>query len=155
MKKKNLLYWRIINTIFLGTTLFLPWKVLCSDVLLGVCFEISGWNAIFSSIKVIVESPELLSYIQGTLIRIGEVCLIFYTLLSFILIVIYSHSRIKYLRRLVLIVIVLSVPIGIQIVEPMFNTGLTGGYWLVCIGVLSGLLLESAEIIHLEPTESS
>jgi hypothetical protein len=139
----------------LGAALFLPWKVICSDIFLGACFEILGWSALFISIKVIIEAPELLSYIQGTLIRIGEVCLIFYALLNCILIMVSNHFLTRYLQRLLLITIILSLLMSVQIVEPMFNTGLTWGYWLTCIGLLSCLLLEISETIHLKPTESA
>lgn len=149
MNKRNTLYWRITNTVFLLISFFLPWHVVCSDVRLDFCFDVPGWRVVFISIEVLLEAPELLSYIEGTLIDVGEVCLILYTLLNCTLIVAYHHSVTKYLRRLSLITIVFSILMIRQIGEPMFNTGLTWGYWLTCIGLLSGLILEIVEPVLL------
>lgn len=145
MAKKTVLHWRIINTVFLLTTFFLPWHVVCSDVRLDFCFNVSGWRVVFISIEVLIEAPELLSYVRGTLIDVGEVCLMLYTLLNCILLMLYNYFSIRYLRRLLLITIVLSILMSLQIGKPMFNTGLTWGYWLTGIGVLSSLLLEISE----------
>lgn len=155
MNNKILLYWRIMNIVFLITTFFLPWVVVCSDVILDACFKISGWSKLYISIEVIMNNPELLSYVQGTLIKIGELCLMVYTLLNCILIMAYNHFLTKYLRRLLLVMGVLSILMTIQIFEPMFNAGLTWGYWMTCIGLLSGLFLETLELIPLKQNKST
>ncbi len=153
MNKKIFLYWRIINTVLLGIALFLPWEVIYSDVAPITSFESPGWMVLFISFEVLIEDPKVLDYFQGTLIRVGETCFIFYMLLNCILVMRYNHSLSQYLRTPLLLTGIFSVLISIQIFEPMFNMGTTWGYWVTCIILLSGLFLEIFELNLLRQTK--
>ena len=100
---------------------------------------------ILNSVLVIIESPELLSYVQGTLIDVGGLSLVLYIVMNCILLITVHHSPTNHLPGLLLILILLSFLLVLKVAKPMFNTGLTWGYWLTCIALFSSLFLEILE----------
>jgi hypothetical protein len=149
--------WRVLNSLILIITLGVPWEVVYSDILPSKPFTVSGLVVLFHSVPSI---PNDLSYILRLdclfcvslgLIAIGHLSLMLYAALNFLHVRLHVESRDHNLRKVLNFCVITSCLVFLRLVTPVMMIAPAWGYWLACLGLLSSLWLETADLIANKP----
>jgi len=148
--------WRLLNSLILIITLVVPWEVVYSDMGFKP-FTVSGLIVLLRSIPSI---PSDLSYLLHSgclfcvsmgLIAIGHLSLMLYTVLNLLYASLHIENRYQNFRKALSFCVITSCLVFLRIVTPMMLIAPAWGYWLACLGLLSSLWLEVADLVANRP----